>query len=66
MASTVLPQLEPHSSETGCCPRFNPDPWDRQEFLLDDWPFVRATTISFLREKRQLSGPFLPESSAAG
>jgi hypothetical protein len=35
-------------SETGCCPRFDPEPWDGQELRMQDWPFVRATTVNFL------------------
>ena len=27
--------------ETGCCPRFNPDPWDEKEVVLSDRLFVK-------------------------
>ncbi len=28
-------------TETGCCPRFNPEPWDGREITWRDKPFVR-------------------------
>lgn len=48
MVCTALPACNLDQSETGCCPRFDPAPWDQQEFVFDDWPFVRATTMNFL------------------
>jgi hypothetical protein len=35
------------TSETQCCPRFDPAPWDGTEFVLKDRLFVRAKTVSF-------------------
>ncbi len=29
------------TTETGCCPRFNPAPWDSKEVTWQDKPFVR-------------------------
>ena len=29
------------STETGCCPRFNPEAWDAKEIRWQDKPFVR-------------------------
>ena len=43
-----LPKMNMDKSETGCCPRFDPAPWDGAEFDFHDRPFVRATTINFL------------------
>ncbi len=48
MVQTLLPELDVHNSETGCCPRFDPSGWDGETFLFDNWPFVVAKTISFL------------------
>ncbi len=48
MTKTTLPELDPSQSETGCCPRFDPAGWDGVTFQFDNWPFVRATTASFL------------------
>ncbi|HEX2675854.1 MAG TPA: hydrolase, partial [Polyangiales bacterium] len=28
-------------AETGCCPRFEPAPWDEKEITWHDKPFVR-------------------------
>ena len=36
------------SSETGCCPRFDPEPWDEQEIALDDRLFVKDRACAFL------------------
>ncbi len=35
-------------SETGCCPRFNPEPWDEKEVTLQDRLFIKDHVISFL------------------
>ena len=35
-------------SETGCCPRFNPEPWDGKEVTFQDKLFVKDQVRSFL------------------
>ncbi|GAF93149.1 unnamed protein product, partial [marine sediment metagenome] len=35
-------------SETGCCPRFNPEPWDKKEVAFQDKLFVKDQVRSFL------------------
>jgi hypothetical protein len=35
-------------SETGCCQRFDPEPWDEKEISLQDELFVKARTRAFL------------------
>ncbi len=35
-------------SETGCCPRFNPEPWDEKEVTFQDRLFVKDRVRSFL------------------
>ena len=35
-------------SETGCCPRFNPEPWDEKEVTWQDKPFIKDHVRSFL------------------
>ena len=35
-------------SETGCCPRFNPEPWDEKEVTFQDKLFVKDQVRSFL------------------
>ena len=34
--------------ETGCCPRFNPEPWDEKEVTWQDRLFVKDHVRSFL------------------
>ena len=34
-------------SETGCCPRFNPQPWDEKEITFQDKLFVKDHVRSF-------------------
>ena len=35
------------NSETGCCPRFDPEPWDEKEVVFEDRLFVKDHVISF-------------------
>jgi hypothetical protein len=35
-------------SETGCCPRFNPGPWDEKEITFQEKLFVKDHVRSFL------------------
>lgn len=35
-------------SETGCCPRFDPEPWEEKEISLDDKLFVKDHVCCFL------------------
>ena len=34
--------------ETGCCPRFNPEPWEEKEVTWQDKLFVKDQVRSFL------------------
>ena len=36
------------TSETGCCPRFDPEPWDGKEVTFENKPFVKDRVRSFL------------------
>jgi hypothetical protein len=36
------------NSETGCCPRFNPEPWDEKEITWKDKLFLKDRVRSFL------------------
>jgi hypothetical protein len=46
MQVNTLPRYDDSVNTTGCCPRFDPDGWDRQALHFKDKPFVRATTKS--------------------
>jgi len=35
-------------SETGCCPRFNPEPWENKEIVWQDKLFLKDHVASFL------------------
>jgi hypothetical protein len=48
MAQSTLPKFNMDNSETGCCPRFDPEPWKNQEITFRDRLFVRAKTVNFL------------------
>ena len=36
-----------YDSETGCCPRFNPAPWDEKELILQNRLFLKDHAKSF-------------------
>ena len=48
MSSATLPPFNLDNSETGCCPRFDPNGWDDAEFDLGDRLFVRCTTFNVM------------------
>lgn len=50
-----VPDQDMSTSETGCCPRFEPAPWDDQEFHFKDKLFVRGRTIQFLHVPLNMS-----------
>ena len=47
MVNQTLPKFNMDACETGCCPRFDPAPWDGEEFEFPDRLFLRATTVNF-------------------
>ncbi len=36
-----------NNSETGCCPKFNPEPWDEKEHQWNNKKFIKGHVISF-------------------
>lgn len=42
-----IPKIDVSNSETGCCPKFNPEPWDEKVFEFDKLLFAKAETKSF-------------------
>lgn len=44
METNTLPHYDGSINTTGCCPKFNPAGWDRQELHFENKAFVRATT----------------------
>ena len=43
-----LPLLDMSTSTTGCCPVFDPAPWDGQVFEFKNKPFIKDRTVSFM------------------
>jgi len=48
MQTNALPKQDLDKSETGCCPKFDPKPWEGQTFTFDKKLFVKAKTINLL------------------
>ncbi|WP_299649261.1 hydrolase [uncultured Tateyamaria sp.] len=48
METNTLPKMDMLATETGCCPRFNPQGWDGRHLHFEDKLFVRATTRAIL------------------
>lgn len=46
MQTNEFPPIDMSDNPTGCCPRFQPDGWDRQELHFRDKKFLLATTLS--------------------
>ena len=46
MRMNTLPAIDFSDNPTDCCPRFNPEPWDKREFTFEDLHFVKAVTRS--------------------
>lgn len=41
-----LPTMDFNDNETGCCPRFHPEDWDKKVFCLDNYMFAKARSKS--------------------
>jgi hypothetical protein len=48
MQVNSLPKQGMAKSETGCCPKFESEPWNEQTFSFDKKLFVKAKTMNFL------------------
>ena len=48
MTTDTLPKYSLDNRETGCCPRFDPVPWDGEEFVFHERLFVLAKTVNFM------------------
>lgn len=58
METNHLPKYDQSHNETGCCPRFDPAPWEGQDLHLKDKTFVRATTRSVFHIPLNMSNVF--------
>lgn len=43
-----LPIIDVNNTETGCCPIFDPAPWDEKTFEFEELLFAKASTRSFM------------------
>lgn len=48
MDTNTLPPYDMTDSPTGCCPRFDPAPWDGQDLHFADKTFLRARTHNLM------------------
>jgi hypothetical protein len=53
-----VPKYDPAHNETACCPRFDPKPWENQEFHFEDKPFVRVHTLSLFHVPLNMGSVF--------
>jgi hypothetical protein len=58
MQTNEIPAYDVTDNETSCCPRFHPEPWDRQTLHFEDKPFVRAGTASFFHMPLNMASVF--------
>jgi hypothetical protein len=58
LPTNQVPPLNADTRETGCCPRFDPGPWDRLHLHFDHKLFVRATTRSVFHMPVNMSSVF--------
>lgn len=48
MELNKLPFYDASDNPTGCCPRFKPEGWDKQELHFKDKPFVKGYNVKLL------------------
>jgi len=58
MQINEIPAYDVTDNETNCCPRFHPEPWDRQTLHFEDKPFVRAGTVSLFHMPLNMGSVF--------
>jgi hypothetical protein len=46
MKTNEIPTIDLADSETNCCPRFHPEPWEDQVLHFEDKPFLKVSTRS--------------------
>ena len=48
--------MKPGKTETGCCPRFNPKPWDEKKIVWKNKLFLKDHVISFFHIPLNMNG----------
>ncbi len=64
MMTNELPVFDQTDNETGCCPRFDPEPWKGQTLHFVNKRFVRASTISLFHVPLNMGHVFARTSEA--
>jgi hypothetical protein len=58
MQINATPFYDKTDNPTGCCPRFKPEPWQDQELVFENKPFVRASTVSMFHVPLNMGSVF--------
>lgn len=58
MQINATPVFDKTDNPTGCCPRFKPEPWEDQELVFENKPFVRASTVSMFHVPLNMGSVF--------
>lgn len=58
LVTNAVPAYDPTDNPTDCCPRFGPEPWDRQELHFENKPFVKASTVSLFHMPLNMGSVF--------
>ncbi len=53
-----IPPIDLSDNSTGCCPRFKPEGWDRQELHFDEQLFVKASVRCLFHIPLNIGGMF--------
>ena len=64
MEVNVLPRYDMSDNPTACCPRFDPDAWDKQELHFREKVFVKAKTKSLFHIPLNMGAVFRKTFSA--
>jgi len=58
MLTNEIPPYDATDTETNCCARFHPEPWDRQVLHFENKPFVKASTVSLFHVPLNMASVF--------
>lgn len=64
MQTNETPPYDLSDNETGCCPRFYPEPWDEQALHFENKPFLKATTVSLFHIPLNMGSMFVRTQEA--
>lgn len=64
MLVNEIPKYDVRDNPTGCCPRFQPGPWEDQELHFDKKRFVRASTVSVFHVPLNMGSVFARTQAA--